>query len=473
MSTNARHLVSCAVLTLGLLVADANAQTSVSPKRGGTAVFALGSEPTSLNRNTGSNNTDGLVACMVYQGLTRVAGNGEVLPFLAESWTVSEDGLAYTFRLNKATWHDGKPFTSEDVKFSILEVSKKYSSVFAGAGKVIDTIETPAADIAVFRLREAYGPFLRSLSCTQGAGILPVHLLRGTDVLKSPVLLSAPIGTGPFMFKEWKRGDYIRLVRNPNYWEQGKPLLDEVVAKIIPNATSRTQALLTGELDYISYYQLSINDYAVIRASTKLALTPGTNPPSIDFLAINVGKRPFTDRRVRQALMFATDREFLLRVAYQGIGSIGTMPFTNRLTWAADPSVDYRKLYPFDVKRANELLDEAGLTRGADGIRFKASIVYPTDDPAGNMVATVLKSMWREAGIDVVIEPQDRVLAIKKVFADKEHDAAYLSYTSFGDPALGVARAFVTSSIGQTMGNAAGYSNPEVDKIFDQASKLT
>ncbi len=460
---------------IGLVLAGgvsqiAEAQTA-TPKRGGTVVFATGADPVTLSRNFGSNTTDGFIACILYQGLTRIDAKGDVQPMLAKSWTTSPDGKTFSFDLVKANWQDGKPFTSEDVKYSLIQISAKYSSIFAGAGAVIDPIETPAPDKAIIRLKQPYGPFLLSLACPQGGAILPKHVYEGTNPPTNPATTSTPVGLGPFILKEWKRGDYLRMVKNPDYWEPGKPYLDEVIAKVLPQPSTRTQALQAGEVDHVSYYYFPANDYGAVRADPKLRLTPSTAAPGVDYMFLNVKRKPFDDKRVRQALMMATDREALLKTAYLGVGDVGTMPFTNKIKWSANPDIDFRKMYPFDPARANALLDEAGVKRGADGIRFKAEVVFAADDPDPPLVAVALKSMWRNIGVDVVVSGLERVAATKRMFEAMDGDVVLVGYTSFGDPALGIARAFVTSSIGKQFGNPSGYSNPEVDKLFEEGER--
>ena len=460
---------------LGLLAFTSGEAEAQAPRKGGTVVFAMGGDPVTLNRNVSSNNADGLVACAIYQGLTRINGAGDVKPMLARAWTISPDGKTYEFLLNKANWQDGQPFTSEDVKYTLLEISAKYSAVFSGAGRVIDTIETPSPQKAVIRLKEPYGPLLLSLACPQGGAILPKHLYEGTNPLQNPTTTQKPVGLGPFMLKEWKRGDYIRLVKNPTYWEPGKPYLDEIVAKVIPQPSARTQALLTGEIDFIMGYFFAPNDFDAVKASPKLQLRPANIPPGIDILFLNVTRKPLDDRRVRQALMMATDRDLLFKTAFLGVGGVGTMPFTNGIKWAADPNIDYRKMYPYDVAKANALLDEAGVKRGADGIRFKMDILFSSDDPEPPLVIPAIKSMWRQIGVDVTVDGNERGAATKRMFGDKacDCDASMIGYQSFGDPALGMARAFVTSAIGKQTGNGSSYSNTRVDELFEKAEHAT
>ena len=302
---------------------------------------------------------------------------------------------------------------------------------------------------------------------------MPAHVYRGTDVLQNPATTAQPVGTGAFKLVEWKRGDYLKLVRNPAYWRSGEPYLDAIVAKIIPQSSSRTQALLAGEVDFIPGYYFAPSDDILVAANPDLKLVQAGFAPSSDLAFLNVTRKPLDDKRVRQALMLATDREYLLKTAWFGRGHVGIMPFNSQVKWSANPDIDFTRMYPYDVARANALLDEAGHPRGADGMRFSIRLVYPSDAPDRAQVAVALKSMWRQAGVDLVIDAIERAAQVKRVFQDRDFDVTLQGYTTYGDPALGVARTFVTSSIGRPFGNPSGYSNPEVDTLFQQAENAT
>jgi peptide/nickel transport system substrate-binding protein len=180
------------------------------------------------------------------------------------------------------------------------------------------------------------------------------------------------------------------------------------------------------------------------------------------------------DKRVRQALFMATDRDYLVKNAFFNTGSVGIAPFTTEIAWAADPAVDYRKMYPFDVARANALLDEAGVKRDQNGKRFSVRMVtFATQYPEYQQVAVALKSMWQAIGVDVTVDALEDATYVKRVYIDGDFDVAFNNYTTYSDPALGIARTFVTSSIGKPFGNAARYSNPEVDALFEQGERAT
>lgn len=274
------------------------------PRRGGTVIFTLGGDPAVLNPLLSTAVPDKTIGCILYQGLTQVSTTNGVAPMLAKSWSISSDGLTYTFELVHANWQDGTPFTSADVKYSLTEVNSKYDPIFAAAGKVIDDIETPSPDRAILKLKRPFGPMLASLSCSLGGAILPAHIYEGTDVMKNPANITNPIGLGPFRLTEWRRGDYLRLSRNPDYWEKGKPYLDEVIGKIIPQPAARVQALAAGDVDYVTDYYLPPNDYAQVKENPRLDLELANGPPTIDIMFLNLARKPLDDERVRQAFAY-------------------------------------------------------------------------------------------------------------------------------------------------------------------------
>ncbi len=458
---------------LGMAVATtAPAAAQGAPQRGGTAIFSIGQDPLTVNPGVSTNPPDRLVGCILYEGLVQVAPDYKIMPLLAKSWTVSPDGLTYSFDLAKAEWHDGKPVTSADVKYSLLEVDSKLSSTFAPAGKVISAIETPAPDKVVIKLKSGFGPFMLSLACGGGGVILPGHLFEGSDPMKNPASSTAAVGTGPFKISEWKRGDYVRLAKNPKYHIEGKPYLDEVVAKVITQASSRLQALQAGEIDLVQFFPGS--DQATVRSNPKLKLMTSDNAPGITIATINTTKKPFDDKRIRQALFMGMDRDYLIKNAFFGWGSVGVMPFHSEIAWAADPSIDFNKMYPFDAAKANALLDAAGAKRGADGKRFTVrNLIFATQYPEFKQVSAALKSMYQAIGVDLETEALEDATLFQRIYKDRDFDMTIVSYSSYFDPALGLARAFVTSSIGQVYGNGSIYSNPTVDALFQKAEAGT
>ncbi len=447
----------------------ANAQT---PQRGGTLVMVLTQDPPMVNPNITSGVPDKIIGCMIHEGMVDMGYGYQPKPRLAKTWNISPDGLTYTFDLIEANWQDGKPMTSEDVKFSLEELSAKHSSVFAASGRAMDKIETPARDKVVIKMKQPYGPFMLSLACEQSGAILPAHIYRGTDPFRNPATTATPVGTGPFQLVEWKRGDYLRLSRNPTYYKKDMPYFDGIVAKVITQPAARIQALQAGEVDYVP--TMPASNVEQVRADPKLKVEYGEYPPSSNFLFFNIKNKPFDDKRVRHALLMATDRDFLIKNVFFNVGEQGINPFNRQLPWAVDPSIDFRKIYPFDPAKANAELDSAGYKRGADGKRFGVRmVIFATEYIELTQVAVALKSMWQAVGVDVNIEALESAALTQRVFVDRDFDVTMTGYTTYSDPALGTSRAYLGSSVGKLYGNPSNYANPEVDRLFDEGERAT
>ena len=368
------------VLALG---GSASAQDA-QPKMGGTAVFVLEEDPNYLTRDLTTQSETGTVGCILYQGLMGIDAGGVPYPLLAKSVDISDDKLTYTFILNDARWQDGKPVTAKDVKYTYEEISGKHSPTFMRTLTAIDKIDAVSEKEVKITLKKPYGPLLIALTCPQGAAILPEHIYAGTDPTTNKASNAEPVASGPFLLKEWVRGSHLRLVKNPDYWEKGKPYLDEVIVQIVPSGAGRTQALISGQIDRIPWFSLQISDYPLIERNPQLQLQPARKAPAMNFVSLNTTKEPFGDKRVRQALMFATDRNFLLKSAFNGQGAVSTSPFANGFPWAIDPEVDLMKMYPYDPARANALLDEAGVKRDASGKRFSMTFIIEPGEEGGS-----------------------------------------------------------------------------------------
>jgi peptide/nickel transport system substrate-binding protein len=453
-----------ATLIAGALPGPAQAQ---APKRGGTAVFVLGTDPLSLSPDTTNSVPDVAAGCLVHDALVRFKKGFEIVPSLAKSWTISPDGLTYRFELVDAKWHDGKPVTADDVKFTLEEISSKFGPRFNTAGKFIEKIDTPTPKQVVIKLNKPFGPFLFSLACEQNAAIMPAHILRGQDILKHPAILTQPIGAGPFKVVEWVRGSHIALARNTDYWRKGEPYLDRLMVKIMPDAAARVLALRAGEVDYIVPDYMPLSAVQMLEKDPKFTMQEVSYPGS-DIIILNTKHEALAKPQVRQALLMAIDRQFIHDKVFYGLGGIPHSAFDTRL-WAYNKGVDYLKMYPYDPAKANKMLDAAGVKAGPDGTRFTMRLLFETAKPEWLPAAQALQRFWQAVGVKVVLEGAERPVILKRVYSDYDYEATLQTYTTLGDPALGIARTYVTESIqkGTTFNNASQYSNPEIDKLFD------
>ena len=426
-----------AALALGALAAPLPAiAAEETPINGGTAIAVLGADPAVLNPDISVGVPDIFTGCVLYDALVRFGEDFKIVPSLAKSWEISPDGLTYTFHLDAASFTDGKPLTSEDVKFSLLEVSSQFGAKFNTPGKAIKDIETPDPQTVVIHLSKPFGPFLFSLACEQNAAILPAHVFRGTDVLKNPASLTAPVGNGPFMLSEWVRGDHLTFTRNPNYWIKGRPYLDRLIVKIMPDSSARILALQAGEIDFIDEYYFPLSSYALFNSDPRFEVRD-VSYPSDDLIIFNTRNAPLGNPKVRQALLTALDRAFIHKNVFYDVGQTAVSSIDTRIKWAYNPAVNYDKMYAFDPARAAALLDEAGVKPGADGTRFTLRLSFDTGRPEYTSWSQAIQKYWQAIGVKVVLEGAERPVVLKRVYSDYDFDATLQNYTTSGDPALG------------------------------------
>lgn len=437
---------------------------------GGTVVIAATTDPGSLNPAITTGGPIHFVTDQIFNGLVGLDDQLNPVPELAASWEISEDGTVYTFQLQpNVTWHDGEPFTSADVKFTFEEALLKFHArTKAGLENVLTSIETPDPLTVVFTFSQPYGPLLQRLDVVE-APIIPRHLYEGKDLQNDPANL-APIGTGPFKFVEYVKGEQITLERNPNYFREGLPYLERVIFRIIPDANTAVLALEQGEVDYLSSVPGSDIERLEALPDIKLAQGFGGSGGSLcqNTLIPNMTKAPFDKLEVRQAFYHGLDRQFILDRVYFGQGSVSTGPISRQMTWAYTPDV---KAYPYDVAAANELLDAAGYPAGADGSRLTITFTHPSTFAR---LGEVMREQLKAVGINLELESLDTSAAVDKVFVQKEFELGVASYCNGPDPEIGVRRAYISSNIGPIpFSNGAGYVNEEVDRLLDEAAALT
>ena len=438
-----------------------------TPQRGGTVVVAVSADPGPMNPATTTAGGTHNVTDQIFNGLVGLDDNLNPVPELAASWEIGDGGKVYTFKLvPNVKWHDGAPFTSADVRFTFEQALLKFHArTKAALESVLAGIDTPDDGTVVFRFKQPYGSLLQRLDVVK-ASIIPKHIYEGKEVDKDPANLK-PIGTGPFRFVEYVKGDHVTLERNPNYFRPDRPYFDKAIYRIIPNATTATQALEQGEVDYLGSVQGS--DLDRLRANKGLTLVQGFGGSGgsvcQDVLIPNLTKTPFDKPEVRRAFYQAIDRQFLLDRVYFGQGGLSTGPISRQLAWAYTDKV---RAYPFDLAAANSALDAAGLPRGADGTRFTVTFTHATSFAK---LGEALRDQLKGAGINLQLEALEVNAANDKAFVKKDFDLGVASYCNGSDPEIGVRRVYVSSNIGPILfSNGAGYRNPEVDRLFDAAA---
>lgn len=415
--------------------------------------FVIGylGDATSLNPVIATDGQSYIAEWPIFDSLVELDEKLGVKPLLAESWEVSRDGLTYTFKLKKGVkWHDGKPFTARDVAFTFYSVldpkvttpHRGYFDALVGfpeltnkdnpkkpeelAQKPIEVID----DYTIrFRLRYPYGAFLAVL-VNPRAGIIPEHLLKGVD-LNTAEYNRKPVGTGPFKFVEWKRGERIVLEANPDY-HGGRPALDRLIYRVIPDNVVLLQELRAGGVDFIERPPLT--EVGRLKQTPGLKVLTADNT-SYTYFGFRQDLAPFDDVRVRRAFYHAIDIPAIVREVLQGYGTISNGQFPPG-TWAFDPSV---KPYPYDPNRAKALLAEAGWKPGPDGIltkdgkRLSFSLRHDQADQTVKDTAIIIQEFLKKVGVEAAIEPLDWPTFVKKLFAS-EFEGIVVGWTNFHDP---------------------------------------
>ncbi|WP_186424386.1 ABC transporter substrate-binding protein [Pannonibacter sp. I15F10I1] len=356
---------------------------------------------------------DEVVFINLFEGLTQVAADGTVKPALAESWTISDDGKTYTFKLREGvTFHDGTSFDAEDVKFS-LERAKADGSVNAQKARfeAIDSVEASSPSEVIITLKQPVGDFITLL----GTGDAVIVAPESAETNKT-----APVGTGPFRFGQWVQGDRVELQKNADYW--GTPVkLDKAVFKIIGDNAASFSALMSGDVDGFPIYPAPEN-LPQFEADPRFAVVVGTTEGET-VLATNNARKPFDDLRVRQAIAHLIDRQALIDGAQFGYGT----PIGSHFAPHAPAYEDLTGTYPFDVEKARALLAEAGY---ADG--FKATLKLPPPAYARRS-GEILAAQFKEAGIELEIIPLEWAQWLEHVFKGKDYDLSIVAHTEAND----------------------------------------
>jgi peptide/nickel transport system substrate-binding protein len=464
-------MIAAVALAVGALMLAPGAQAQ---KRGGTLVQITQPEAPTLASYLSTSGPIGQVTAKVFDGLLEYGFDLKPIPSLAESWTVSPDGKTVTFKLRgDVKSHDGQPFTSADVKFSILEVLKKVHPRGINTFREVTDIETPDATTAIFKL-ERPAPYMMAALSGYESPMLPKHVYEKGDIRNSEYA-NKPVGTGPFKFVEWRRGEYVRLDRNPDYWRKGQPYLDRIVVRFIADSATRTALMEKGEAHIAGFGALPYNDVNTLAKLPSLELTmKGYEMVSpIVELDFNTRKPPFDNAKVRQAVSYAINRKFIIDNIWFGFGKQATGPISSNFapTGLYTPEVTNYSV-PDGVERANKLLDEAGFPRKAGGVRFEIVHDLTPYGEEWQRFGEYVQQALGQVGIKASLRYEDVATWLKRVYTDYDFQLTSNFLFNLPDPVLGVHREYHSSMIrkGTVFVNASGWSSPRTDELMDLAT---
>ncbi|MDB5712932.1 MAG: hypothetical protein JWO15_329 [Sphingomonadales bacterium] len=434
-------------------------------------VIGLEAEPTSMTTAITSAGGPQFVSTKIFDGLLSYAADLSPQPRLATEWHVAADNLSLTLKLRPGVkWHDGKPFTSADVAYSVIEVWKKFHSRGRSTFANVTSVDTPDALTVILRLSHP-APYIISALASNESQVVPRHIYAGRDVLSNPAN-NAPIGTGPFRFVKWERGQYITLERNPNYWDAGKPYLDGIVFRMLGASAAQSAALETGEIQMTN--MIAAGDVARVATETGLQKDDREYALSTSSLGLefNLDLPKLRDVRLRQAIAHAIDGDFVLKNILFGNGEISTGPIPANIKAFYSPDVPR---YPFDIERAKALLDEAGLKPDAKGMRVSFTLdPAPVGDRAVRL-GEYVKAALSEIGINVQLRTQDFATFVKRAYTDRDFEVLLVGGQMGPDPVIGMQRFYWSKSFhkGVAFSNASHYNNPEADRLLEEAQVET
>lgn len=468
-------LVFAVFMATSLVLAGCGGPQSAA---GGTLVFGRGADSVSLDPSQVTDGESLGVTKNIFDTLVDYKGQTtDIEPALATEWKSSEDGLVWTFKLREGVkFHDGTDFNADAVVFNFerwMDPENPYHKgdfpyygyMFGGfkgdEGHYIKEVKKVDDYTVEFVLNKPLGPFLNNLAMSPFGIASPEAVKKYGEKFGQN-----PVGTGPFVFKDWKANDSITLTKNENYWKKGKPKLDQVIFKTIPDNSARLTALQNGEIDLMD--GLNPDDVESVKANDQLQLflRPSMN---VGYLAFNTEKKPFDNVKVRQAINMAINKQALIDAFYGGLGVPAKNPMPPSL-WGYNDDI---KDYEYNVEKAKQLLAEAGFPNG-----FKTELwAMPNPRPympQPQKIAEAVQADLKAIGIDAKIVSYEWATYLDKT-GKGEHTMAFLGWTGDnGDPDNFLYVLLDKDNAkGPDAGNIAFYKNDELHKLLTDAQKLS
>jgi peptide/nickel transport system substrate-binding protein len=429
----------------------------------------------SLNPALVDESAGGDIVGLVFNGLLRFNKNLELEPCLAEKWKISKDGKSITYNLRRGVkFHDGEEMTAQDVLFTYKVYSDPTVNTPYGADyQYIKDVQI----IDPYTVKVIYKkPFAPALSSTFSS-ILPRHLLEGKDINHYDEFNRKPVGTGPYKFKEWKTAQQIVLEANPDYWE-GKPHIKRFVMRIIPDQAAEFLSLLKGETDALGAWTtgtLTPEQYA--RQADTPKFKDYYDKYEADqfvfvYLGWNLGNPLFKDKKVRQALTMAIDRQAIIENVVYGLGSVATGPFVPN-SWAYNKDI---KPFPYDPEKAKKILKEVGWRTGKDGILerdlkgngkktpFQFKLYTNQGNVSRERIATIVQQQLKQIGIDCQPVIMEWTTLLSEFINKRKFDAMVMGWQFNPEPDCYLS--WHSSQMGEHQYNMVGYKNKEVDYLL-------
>lgn len=440
-------------------------------KQGGDLVIASTSNPTMFNEFYASDSPSNTIAKFIYDSLIKIDENLQPIPSLAESWEYNEDEMKWVFHLREdVTWHDGEPFTAKDVEFTYnIPKHEDYTgprtSFFAPAEK-IEAVDDYTVEITFNE------PDAKFLPIALAFNVLPEHILGDipvADLGTADFNTKNPIGTGPFKFDEWKQGQHVRLVANDDYFD-GRPNFDTITSKIVTDDNAMLAQFEAGDIDFIDVSDANFNvaQKFADEGKAELLVIPATN---YNYIGYDLTNPLFEDKRVRQALTHALNREAIVENVLDGNAIVSDSPGLP-FSWAYNEDVPK---FEYDPEKAKALLEEAGWTDSdgdgvldKDGQDFEFELKTNQGNKVREKLLVIAQEQWGEIGVKVTPKVVE-FSALSAELNDKNFEAYILGWGLRDDPSLSP---YFHSEEIESGFNRVSYSNPELDEVMEKGDSI-
>lgn len=439
-------------------------------KRGGTLVIGFTQTPRHLNGAVQSGVATALPSTQLFASPLRFDDKWNPQPYLAESWKLAEDGKSLTLNLRKnAVFHDGKPVTSVDVAFSIMAI--KANHPFTTMMGPVEKVDTPDAYTAIIRMSVPHPAIVLAMSPAL-CPILPKHIYGdGQDLKTHPRNSVAIVGSGPFKFVDFKPGQRVSLERFDKFFLPGKPYLDKVIIDYTPDSSSLMLGFERGSIQMLPMVTTP-TDLKRLSVNPQVTLTPQgyEGIGALNWLAFNTARKPFSDVRVRKAIASTIDKNFVTKALMGGFAKPADGPLVASSPFATQDLVRY----PFDLKKAAAMLDEAGYKPDANGERFALTIDYlPGTDDQQKTVAEYVRAQLKKVGVKAEVRASADFPSWSRRLAEKDFDLSMDVVFNWGDPIIGVHRTYLSTNIKPIVWtNTQSYRNPKVDELLNEAGSV-
>lgn len=456
-------LAGCGSVDTGNEAPSSNQQTpidnqsgDITPKMGGTLIVGMTGDPATYNPDFQADGYLQPIAENIFNRLVKITNEQKIVPDLAKSYEISEDGKEITFHLNEnIKWHDGEAFSSADVKFTFDTIISQNGQL-AGSLTSVEEITAPDDNTVVFKLKKNDSSLLGYLAW-DACYIIPKHIYEGTDWGTNPANQN-PIGTGPFKFENHEKGVSVTLERYDDYWGD-VAYLDKIIFSIIPDANTAVQALYNNELDVLGI-EPPLSEIQKFQSDPNLKIGK-QYWPSRYYVFFNLKDSIFANEKLRQAVSLGIDKDDIIKKALKGVGEKSNTAMTPVYDWALNDADVFPER---DVEKARKLIEEAGYKADSKGMYFSASFDVFNIEPFPDIVA-IIKDNLKDVGIDVNINVMEGAAWDEKVWYGRNYEFSLLAGYQGPDPGALKPR----FSTGEVI-NLMGYSNPKLDEALTKGA---